>query len=122
MSNSGYKRPPEHSKFKPGQSGNPAGRPRARRKTGRDAFRDSIENLFTMTFAVIDNGKRKKLSLWEYAARKLLTTIARNDIAAKDLRDITRAFLELREWLDKDAAKKPNVMQVLRLVGADAKL
>ena len=71
---------------------------------------------------IIDNGKRRKLSLWEYAARRLLTTIARNDIAAKDLRDITRAFLELREWLDKDAARKPNVRQVLRLVGADAKL
>jgi hypothetical protein len=24
----GYKRPPQHSKFKPGQSGNPKGRPK----------------------------------------------------------------------------------------------
>ncbi len=40
----GYKRPPVHSRFKPGQSGNPGGRPK-----GRQSMSRILERLCAMT-------------------------------------------------------------------------
>jgi hypothetical protein len=39
----GFGQPPEHSRFKPGQSGNPAGRPRGRRNIKTELFDELSE-------------------------------------------------------------------------------
>ena len=43
----GYCKPPKHSRFKPGQSGNPQGRPRGQRNFGT-AVRDAANRKITM--------------------------------------------------------------------------
>jgi hypothetical protein len=41
----GYKRPPQHSKFKPGQSGNPKGRPKGALNLETDLTRELSEKI-----------------------------------------------------------------------------
>jgi hypothetical protein len=49
--NSGYGRPPQHSRFKPGESGNPKGRPK-----GRLSFKSDFAEEFAELIAVPGNG------------------------------------------------------------------
>ncbi|WP_300578175.1 DUF5681 domain-containing protein [Phenylobacterium sp.] len=57
----GYKRPPKHGQFKPGQSGNPKGRPRKRAvSSDADADRIFLEEALKLV-PIVENGKRKKV-------------------------------------------------------------
>jgi hypothetical protein len=49
--NSGYGRPPQHSRFKPGESGNPKGRPK-----GRLSFKSDLAEELAELIAVPGNG------------------------------------------------------------------
>ncbi len=52
----GYKIPPTHSQFKPGQSGNPKGRPRGRRNTY-----SVLDDLLSQKIPVTQDGKQTKI-------------------------------------------------------------
>lgn len=53
----GYGKPPVHSRFKPGQSGNPKGRPKGQRN-----FATEVARALAMPVAVTINGHRKNVS------------------------------------------------------------
>ncbi len=53
----GYGRPPVHSRFKPGHSGNPKGRPKGQRN-----FATEIARAMAMPVPVTVNGRRKNVS------------------------------------------------------------
>jgi Family of unknown function (DUF5681) len=53
----GYRNPPRQSRFKPGQSGNPRGRPKGRRNAARE-----LELVMAMPVPVTANGRRRKVS------------------------------------------------------------
>ena len=53
----GYKKPPRHSQFKPGQSGNPKGRPKRTKNLKTDLREDISE-----TVSVIENGSSRVVS------------------------------------------------------------
>ena len=55
-SESGYGRPPQHKRFKKGQSGNPNGRPR-----GRLNKKTLLEKELNKRVWVVENGKRKRV-------------------------------------------------------------
>src|ERR1700686_1103014 len=53
----GYRKPPVHTRFKSGKSGNPRGRPRASKNLStllNEALNESV--------AVVENGRRRKIS------------------------------------------------------------
>ncbi len=52
----GYKIPPTHSQFKPGQSGNPKGRPHGRRNTY-----SVLDDLLNQKIPVTQDGKQTKI-------------------------------------------------------------
>jgi hypothetical protein len=73
----GYGRPPKHTQFQKGQSGNRKGRPPGSRNIGKlmvDALATKIE--------VVENGRRIKLPKGEVAARQLANKAAAGDIKA----------------------------------------
>ena len=52
----GYGHPPVHTRFKPGQSGNPAGRPRGKRN-----MTSLLGDVLAQKVTVTSNGKRKRI-------------------------------------------------------------
>jgi Family of unknown function (DUF5681) len=56
----GYGRPPRHSRFKPGRSGNPRGRPK-----GAVDRKTIVERVFLARHTVIEQGKRRQRTVLE---------------------------------------------------------
>ena len=73
----GYGRPPLHSRFRKGQSGNPEGR-RPREKTMPEALRKALWGKVGVT----ENGERRKVPRIEVAARQLANKAAAGDLGA----------------------------------------
>lgn len=71
----GYRRPPKHAQFKPGQSGNPKGRPRRDR---------SPKGIFSQLLAVkIQSGDGKMVTMGEAIMRHLVFAAAKGDHRAR---------------------------------------
>ena len=70
----GYKKPPAKSKFKPGTSGNPKGRPR-----GSKNFSTVLEEELSEHVAIIENGRQKRFSKGKVVAKHLVNQAATGD-------------------------------------------
>ena len=70
----GYKKPPRHSQFKPGQSGNP----RARRKQADD-FASLFTETLNETVTITENGQRRKISKGELLVKQVVDRAAKGD-------------------------------------------
>jgi len=73
----GFSKPPRSTQFKPGQSGNPAGRPR-----GAKNFATAIEEELQARVIVTENGKRKRISKREVIAKHLVNKAASGELKA----------------------------------------
>lgn len=67
----GYGRPPRHSRFRPGQSGNPKGRPK-----GRKNFLTILEETLYRQVAITENGRRRTV----HAIEALLLSVLRQSL------------------------------------------
>jgi hypothetical protein len=70
----GYGRPPKWTRFKPGQSGNPKGRPKARKTFGHILYAGLQRKI-----QVTEKGTTRKLSVYEVLAQKLLSDALRGE-------------------------------------------
>ncbi len=87
----GYRKPPEHAKFKKGKSGNPKGRPK-REPEDIDVEHLFIEQLFHPVTIVV-NGRQQKVSAWEVIAKRLLAECMKGNIQSIKLyREFTDSF------------------------------
>jgi len=66
--------PPIHSRFKPGQSGNPAGRPRKERNLLK-----LIETELDTEISLTENGQRQRMSKREALAKRMVNSALQGD-------------------------------------------
>jgi hypothetical protein len=70
----GYRKPPRHSQFKKGQSGNPSGRPKGSRN-----FVTELQDELTSRIPIVENGKRRRISKQKAIAKQLVNKAATGD-------------------------------------------
>jgi len=75
----GYGKPPKHSQFQKGQSGNPNGRP----KGSKNISTILGERLFSKV-SIMENGRRKQITMVEALFRTLLKSGLEGDVRAQD--------------------------------------
>ena len=95
--NIGFGKPPEHSRFRKGRSGNPKGRPKGRRNLAT-----VLERTLQEKVVINENGVRRTVSKLEAAVKQLVNKAAAGDLAA--LRQLTALAAPVTEQ-GTDAAK-----------------
>ena len=70
----GYRRPPRHTRFKPGVSGNPSGRPK-----GAQNFRYLFDRILNEQIALQDGPQSKKITKAEAIMRRLILGALKGD-------------------------------------------
>lgn len=98
----GFCRPPKHSRFKPGQSGNPKGRKKGSKNT--DVLFEEISN---KKIIVIEGGKRVKKTIKEGIIHKAHLDALKGDNKA---RDTVLKRLEKIENKKEERSKMPRVI------------
>lgn len=76
----GYGKPPKHSRWKPGQSGNPKGR-----KKGSRGLKTDLRAELNSKVAVTENGKTVNLTKQQVVLKALASKAARGDVRAASL-------------------------------------
>jgi hypothetical protein len=71
----GYGRPPKATQFRKGQSGNPRGRPRAKKSVG-----SMLEEVFFRKIPITENGKRREVTMVEAILRQLANGAVKGDM------------------------------------------
>jgi hypothetical protein len=75
----GYGRPPKHTRFKPGQSGNPNGRPKGHRN-----FKTDVVDMLKTPVTVRENGRARQVSTQEATLLRLRERALGGDQRALD--------------------------------------
>ena len=83
----GYKKPPQHSRWKPGHCGNPRGRPK-----GALNFATEVKSVLEAPVTVNENGRPKKIS-------RVRATLLR--LCEKALKGDVRSIALLLEYADR---------------------
>lgn len=86
--NAGYGKPPEHSRFKPGQSGNPKGRPKGKISLAQ-LFQKQLEGKMVVTIG----GRQKTMSRREALIMSIVSDALKGkDKIRKQVLDLLLAF------------------------------
>ena len=94
----GYRRPPEATRFKPGVSGNPKGRPKGSLNVAT-AFMKALREKVVIN----EHGQRKKVTKLEAALKQLV-----NKAASGDLRALTQLVQLAQDAESKQALASPH--------------
>ena len=98
--NVGPGRPPRHTRFKPGQSGNPGGRPK-----GSKNFATILQQQLRKKVTITVDGKPKRMAVQEVIARRLANDSMKGTTKAMELL-IRLTSAKSDEGAGKDAARE----------------
>lgn len=73
----GFKKPPKHTQFKPGQSGNPAGRPKGTKNLATDLAEELSQQI-----VVLEGGQQIQVSKQRAMVKSLLAKAMKGDTQA----------------------------------------
>jgi hypothetical protein len=105
----GHERPPKFTRFKPGTSGNPKGRPRVFKNLAA-----VFEAALSERVPVNDNGRRKKIPISELIAKQAVRKAASGDLRA------LRLVVDLWLRLHPEGKQELNGIELMRKLGAAA--
>lgn len=101
----GYGRPPTHSQFKPGKSGNPQGRPK-----GAANLTTLIAKAMNEKVVVQEGGRRRTITKAEAAAKQLANKAASGDLRAiRELRAAEESQLRAAEAEKRSATPEKEI-------------
>ena len=89
----GYGRPPQHTRWKKGQSGNLKGRRRGKRPP---KLREIVDDILITEVAISENGVARQVTVFEVILLQLLKKIADGNLRAKRLLDRCKALTNSR--------------------------
>ena len=98
----GYGRPPRTTRFKPGQSGNPRGRPK-----GAKNVDTILRDVLMQQIVVLESGKRRKIAVFEAYLKRLSKQALEGDPKSGD------KMIRLLPYLQK-VAGSDEITEVLR--------
>jgi hypothetical protein len=105
----GYGKPPRHTRFKKGQSGNPRGRPK-----GSKNLPTLLSEALNEPVVVAENGRRRKITMRQAIIKQLVKRSATADLRAmKILLDMVR---------DLESQTEPASPETAEFSEADAKV
>ena len=104
----GYGKPPKASQFKPGQSGNPNGRPRKPKD-----FDGILDRELSQTIRITDSGESKTLTKREILVKTLINAALKGDRAALKLVLAYMKSQQTIEGFEPDAADHKALMALL---------
>ncbi len=93
----GYGRPPTHSRFKQGQSGNPSGK----RKGGRSRVKQ-LERFLDTPIHVNENGRRRQMRPMEIVRKKMFQLAAQDDVRAIKLMLDMEQLVDAHRVVERD--------------------
>lgn len=107
----GYGRPPRHTRFQPGQSGNPSGRPK-----GAQNFKSLFQKILKEQISLREGAVTKKISKAEAILRGLVIGAMKGD--ARSVMALFRLAEQTGEF-DEDRNGGNNLQIIVRRFGAD---
>jgi hypothetical protein len=99
----GYRRPPLHTRFKPGQSGNPSGRVK-----GSKNLKTLFHQILNEQIPLIDGAQSKKVTKGEALMRRLIIGALKGD--SRSLMTLMRIAEQTGEF-DGDAKNEPLIIR-----------
>ena len=96
----GYKNPPRHSQFKPGNRANPHGRGKRKRRTEAEI----VHEIMTQSVSFHEGGKSKRASRIELLIKNLGAAALKGDVGAAE------ALLKIRKDFANNRAIEPVVL------------
>jgi replication-associated recombination protein RarA len=107
----GYRKPPVHSRFGPGNRANPRGRPK-----GSPNLSSVLKRAAREKVVVTERGRRRKITKIEAAAKQLLTQAASGDARAIQL------AIELLDRLERRDSAQPQTTDTASRAQSDAEI
>lgn len=107
----GYRKPPVHSRFGPGNRANPRGRPK-----GSPNLSSVLKRAAREKVVVTERGRRRKITKIEAAAKQLLTQAASGDPRAIQL------AIELLDRLERRDSAQPQAVDTASRAQSDAEI
>ncbi|HML90851.1 DUF5681 domain-containing protein [Methyloceanibacter sp.] len=102
----GYRKPPKHTQFKPGKSGNPKGRPK-----GRKNYTTIVREALAKKVAVSEGGRVREVSYAEAVLMALAAKALKGDVrAAESLLRLMQQHLAGGDEAESGSAIDPEIV------------
>ena len=105
----GYGKPPVHSRFRPGQSGNPRGKAKGRKNLATALLEELSERV-----VVTENGRQRKLSKQTLILKRMVSDAAQGDAKARD--QLLKLIGAIEQVAPDDAEEAPQSSEETKIL------